>query len=416
MNWEKVNSFIDHFILFCFCVFVFFLPIAHTETIRAFSFGIPAGIWFLRMIFQRRWLAVKTPLDLPIILFTIVTALSLITAVDFRYSVHEYLEEWLSGILLFYLVVNNLREGQMKYLLGVLLIGNMVMVSCGIYDFFHRGGALFDYRVRAGSLHSGFYTFSVYLLTTIPYLLIAFFSLKRSAARLALALLLFLNFFALYLTHTRGAWVAMAVLLLGVGWKFWPKKWLLISAGIAVLIVYLFAPQKILLHHTGISPPGAPNDFIETSQARWELIKFSLEKIRENPFQMIGYGRGSFVKKYRDFYLQYKGAQLWHAHNVFLDVALQTGVQGLVLFFFLLYRILKFSYVSAAAENFPLRKLYFLSSFVMVISFFVVNLFDDCFIDDSALLFWFLVGAAVALKKATPRQESGGDLIQKQIG
>ncbi len=131
---------------------------------------------------------------------------------------------------------------------------------------------------------------------------------------------------------------------------------------------------------------------------------------------MIGYGRGSFVKKYRDFYLQYKGAQLWHAHNVFLDVALQTGVQGLVLFFFLLYRILKFSYVSAAAENFPLRKIYFLSSFVMVISFFVVNLFDDCFIDDSALLFWFLVGAAVALKKGTPRQESGGDLIQKQIG
>jgi O-antigen ligase len=408
MNWEKVNSGIDSFILFCFCVFVFFLPIAHTESIRAFSFGIPLGIWLLRMIFQRRWLAVKTPLDLPILLFTIVSALSLITAVDFRYSVHEYFGEWLSGILLFYLVANNVREEQMKYVLGALLLGNVVMVNYGIYDFFHRGGVLFDYQVRAKSLHSGFYTFSVYLLTTIPYLLTAFFFVKRSASRRVLLLLLFLNVWALYLTLTRGAWVAMAIVLLGVGWKLFSKKWLLFSAGAAVLTIFLFAPQKILIHHTEITSPGVPHGSIETSQARWELTKFSLEKIWENPFQMIGYGRGSFVKKYRDFFLQYEGAQLWHAHNVFFDVALQTGVQGLVFFLFLLYKLLRFLYVSAAGENSPLRKYYLLSSFLMVISFFLVNLFDDSFVDDSALLFWFLVGAAVALTKGTPGRFASG--------
>jgi hypothetical protein len=35
----------------------------------------------------------------------------------------------------------------------------------------------------------------------------------------------------------------------------------------------------------------------------------------------------------------------------------------------------------------------------MVISFFGRNLWDDFFVDDSALLFWLLSGAAVALEK-----------------
>jgi hypothetical protein len=58
------------------------------------------------------------------------------------------------------------------------------------------------------------------------------------------------------------------------------------------------------------------------------LTKFSLEKIGKNPFQMLGFGQRSFVKKYKDFYLKYKGAQLWHAHNTFLNISLQTGLQG----------------------------------------------------------------------------------------
>lgn len=35
----------------------------------------------------------------------------------------------------------------------------------------------------------------------------------------------------------------------------------------------------------------------------------------------------------------------------------------------------------------------------MIIAFFVRNLYDDFFIDDSALLFWFLSGAVLALRK-----------------
>ncbi len=37
-----------------------------------------------------------------------------------------------------------------------------------------------------------------------------------------------------------------------------------------------------------------------------------------------------------------------------------------------------------------------LATFMMIITFFVRNLSDDFFIDDSALLFWFLSGIVFA--------------------
>ena len=399
MNREKTAQGIDHFILFCFCVLVIFLPIRETESIRSFSMGIPLGLWIVKMILQRRWLKQKTPLDIPILLFTVVGALSLITAVDLRYSADEFQGEWLTGIVLFYLVVNNFREEQLKYLLGALLLGNLVMVSYGIFDFFYRGGSLFSYQVRAGSLHSGFGTFGTYLITILPYLLMAVFFVRKISNRLTLLLLLFLNFFALYLTHSRGSWVAAIVLLLLAGWRFLPKKILIVSLATAAVLFFFLAPQKIIKHHAGIISSGAPPTSIETGQARWELLKFSLEKIKENPFQMLGFGRRSFVKKYHDFYLQYKGALLWHAHNTFLNIALQTGIQGLVIFCFLIYKLIKYCSGRANLENSLLPKYFLLATLLMVITFFVRNLSDDFFIDDSSLLFWFLSGAAVSLRK-----------------
>ena len=105
----------------------------------------------------------------------------------------------------------------------------------------------------------------------------------------------------------------------------------------------------------------------------------------------------SFVKKYPDIYLQYKELQLWHAHNTFLDIAVQTGVQGIVFFLLFLYRLLNYCYQGSKEELFLLRRYFFLATFFMVIALFTRYLSDSFLYDDSALLFWFLIGMAMAL-------------------
>jgi putative inorganic carbon (HCO3(-)) transporter len=394
--------FIDGFLLFCLCVLVIFLPVAHTETIRAFSIGIPLGLWAVKMFVNRRALFSRTPADWALLLFTVVAALSVATAVDWRYSLEEFFGEWVLGVLLFYLVVSNVRPGQVKYILFALLAGNILMLSYGIYDFQRAGGELLSYKVRAGSLHSGFGTFATYLLTVLPYILAGVFLTREKTQRLLLALLAVLNFICLYLTHSRGSWVAAAVLVLLIGWRFLPRRTLLICAGLAGLGFFLLAPPGILRHDISIPGPATQGKAIETGGARWELTKFSLEEIRKNPFRMLGFGQRSFVKKFREFYLSYKGAQFWHAHNTFLNLALQTGVQGLVLFCFFLYRILGYYYRKSRQAEDPLLGFLSLAAFIMVISFFVRNLSDDFFADDSALLFWFLAGLALTKTGGAP--------------
>lgn len=396
----RILNGLDAVILFCLCVLVFFLPIAHTESIRSFSFLIPVGLWVIKMILERQWLMVRTPLDIPLALFTVCAALSLTTAVDVRYSGEEFVFEWLAGLLLFYLAASNLRPPHMKYVLGALLLGNLLMVNYGLYDFFHRGGHLLDYSYRAGSLHSGFSAFGTYLVTVLPYLLVAAFYLPSTGARICLGVLILLNVAALYLTHTRGVWIAAALLLFLTGWRFLPKIPVLLVAGGVALLVFFFAPKEVLQHHTEITPAQKETAALETMQARKEVTRFSLEKIRETPWRMLGYGRRSFVKQFGDFHEKYSGAQLWHAHNTFLNIALQTGIQGLAFFIFLLYKLMRYVYAGAKLCASPLAEFFLLATGLMIVGFFVRNLSDDFFVDDAALLFWFLTGGAVSLGRS----------------
>ncbi len=403
MTLDKVISRINQCILLCFCILLIFLPIAHTETVRAFSFGIPACLWIIKMILQRRWLFRKTPLDIPILLFSITGALSLVTAVDFRYSLDEYAGDWLTEVFLFYLVVNNIRDDQLKYLVGALLLGNLIMVTYGIYDFFHQGGIIFSYQpYRATSLHYHVGAFATYLMTLIPYLLVAFFLVGNRKTRLIILFLLSLNLFTLCITYSRGSWVALVILSLMVGWKFMPKKVFIPTMILGGLVAFLLSPQGFHYYYNRFT---VPNVYADGYYGRWLLAKFSLEKIAENPFRMLGYGRRSFVKQYPYLHQKYKGAQLWHAHVIFLNIWLQTGLQGLIFFIFLIYRILKFCYERGDLEISPQRKIFLLGTFMMVITFFVRNLSDDFFVDDSALFFWFLLGMAIFLGLRTASAE-----------
>jgi O-antigen ligase len=404
MERDRIIQHFDNIILSCLCVLVIFLPIAHTETIRAFSLGIPVGLWFLKSILSRRFLFTRTPADLPILLFTLVAGLSVITAVDPRYSLEEFIGEWIIGVFLFYMVVNNIRSEQVKYILGALLLGNVIMVSYGVFDFFRDGGLILQSKVRATSLHSGVGTFSTYLVTVIPYLMITLFFVPKNFKFFMLGILLGLNFFALALTYSRGSLVAIGGLLLLTGWRFLPRK------VFAILIVTLgiggsfLATERILAYYHRFTVPPPVGFTPDSYHGRWILSKFTLEQIRDNPFQMNGFGRRTFAKKFHDFVEQYKGAMMWHAHNTFLDLAIQTGLQGLVLFCFLLYKMLKYCQKMGKSGESPIIRYYSLATYLMIIAFFVRNFSDDFFVDDSALLFWLLCGMVFGLSKDIENQ------------
>ncbi len=60
--------------------------------------------------------------------------------------------------------------------------------------------------------------------------------------------------------------------------------------------------------------------------------------------------------------------------------------------------MLKFCLEKEKFGGVPVTRYYSLATFLMIITFFSRNLSDDFFIDDSALLYWFLCGMIFVLK------------------
>ena len=94
---------------------------------------------------------------------------------------------------------------------------------------------------------------------------------------------------------------------------------------------------------------------------------------------------------------------LMHAHNTFLNRALETGLPGLAAFILLLASVaVAFRRVARSAD--PGTAAIGAAGIALVAGVVLKNLTDDFFVRQNALLFWSLVGAG--LGAAAAREEA----------
>jgi len=394
---ERLFAIFNRIILFSLVVLILVLPVAHTAAIRAMAIIIPTILWITKMVIERRPLFIRTPLDIPILLFLLTAVISILTAVDPRYTVKVIKSDLLEPVLLFYLVVNNIkREDQAKTLFLFLCIGGAVMTVYGIYDFFIKGGSLVDHNpFRATSLHTDFQYFGTYLILVFPFLILGIFSFNAWGYRLPLILLTLLSIFATYITHTRAAWVAVFAEFTFLIFLLIRRKW--IPVAIITIIVFLaisLIPKKTLYREEGKVLVSSDITKVETSTAkRLVTWQFSLKEIAKNPFNGIGFGRDSFYKKYPE-----NSEALGHTHNAFIDLAFQTGIQGLIAFLLIIYFLLKTHWVRYREGKGDFISFLSVATMTMIIGYLTRNLFDSFLLDDPLLMFWLLNGVVVGLK------------------
>ncbi|MEW6409540.1 MAG: O-antigen ligase family protein [Nitrospirota bacterium] len=427
---EKINTInlIDNIILLCLMILIVVLPVAHTTTIRSITLFLPLLLLCYKMVLTKSLELKKTPLDIPIILFLLFSVISLFTAVDFEYSLREFRGEALKYFLLFYLIVNiDFDEERIKKIIAVFFGANVIMVIYGIVEFYYHGGILINPPnpiYMAKSLHSGGGTYSTYLITIFPFLFFAYYYMEKGILKLLLLILLLFNIFSIYITHNRGALIAVLVeiaIILVMTILFFKKKKLgYLILIMSIIVVVSLITDKSFFRGEITNMFAKSEDKVHTPlTARLDVWKFTIKKITEDPLKGTGFGRMSFYKKYPQFRKKY--GHMWHTHNTFLDIAIQLGVLGLIAFLWLIFRVLKINW-RLARDSLGFRpeaqsegkdrpalnqvqgslssrfKTYFgLSTFVMVIGFFMRNMFDDFYVDDSAMLFWFLIGLSVVL-------------------
>lgn len=192
---------------------------------------------------------------------------------------------------------------------------------------------------------------------------------------------------ALYLTYSRGAWVAVVVALFFVA-ALRGKGWFL--AGLAALAAAVLALLALLPVERLISS--------ETSLQRLRLWKAALEMIGDQP--VLGVGLDNFLYRYS----RYMDPEAWaepnlsHPHNIILDFWTRTGILGMMSMAWLqvvfwrgslgLYRRLAPGPGRAAA----------LGLMASMVGFLVHGFIDNSFfLIDLAFIFWLTYGLVIAM-------------------
>lgn len=400
---ERQIERIDAVILWCFMGLVVVLPIAHIISIREFLIYIPVALWLYKlalarfkrgMALERRPVFEANHLILPMLLFALAAALSLFTAVDFNYSLRQLLTKLTVDFMLFFLAFNNVREVKdVRRILLALIIG---CTAQGVYSFirffFIDGGSLASFTVKAGGLTGGYITYSVLIITVLPF--IAYMMLTSvGGRRLFYAACLLLNTFMIYLTFQRGALVAFFAQ--GVIFLLLLRRWWLCVMFVAAAFLSVYVLPANIVHHGSKGVDFANEkikDYGNTANARVAVWRVALKQVAEHPFHGAGLGRYSFAAKYS----QFRRTDIWHTHNTFLNTAVQLGLQGLAALLFILWRIGR-TYWIGIKEGEGGTRLLFIAFFVFAFGFFTRNMFDDLFVDDNSEMFWFLTGLAFAV-------------------
>jgi putative inorganic carbon (HCO3(-)) transporter len=209
----------------------------------------------------------------------------------------------------------------------------------------------------------------------------------------------------LVLTQSRSAWLAFAsclVVLVALRWRW---GWLAIALAVAgtILVIERFGATRLM---DALLAGGS----IAGVEGRIEIWLRSLFMIRDFPFTGIGMGDfGHVVDTFYPFYI-YKAGEVPHAHNLFLQIAVDLGIPGLIAWLSLLFVVTVTAWQSYRyGQHFGAHWMAGLSAGLLLsqIALVLHGLTDAVTwgIVRSAPLVWFMWGLAVACANLIARAQ-----------
>ncbi len=371
---------------------IFVLPFPlHTATWESLGLSISLLTWIYGLLRKKGKFSFHG-LGLPLLAWWGIVLFSSLHSANPSYSFHEVKDEILKQTLLFLLVVNALRSEDSRFLLYPFLLSNFFVSLFTLYGFF--SGILTEYG-RATGTYLSYSRTAMYYIFALPLLYTVLLSYPDKRLRRISLFLFLLSLLSLTLTFTRGAWLVTFFSLLFLSLRKNPRLCLLLTGG--VLILLLFAPVRERVRESLQFKRGM-NAILSQRVGLW---KNALIIIRDNPVSGVGYGPNIFryIKDKYDVTNRVSRDQQPDAHNLYLQIAVETGLTGISIFLFLLFsfwrRILP--KVKRLQEGWNRELLYgVLTALGAILLYGLVGYFYE---DRNGLFFWLYISWAILLTK-----------------
>jgi O-antigen ligase len=330
--------------------------------------GFTLAAWVLGGLAKREFVIPRSPLLIPLALFVGWAAITMLWAPDLVFGLPEVIK-WIEIILVMLLAIDVAQRRGVHWILTGVFAAATLQALVGIYEARVRGVGPLGFQLSAG-VYRAYGTFEqpnpfagfIGMVLPIAITVAAYYgaraahsliarSLSRfthDTIRLALYIVVTVLLAAgLYLSFSRGAWLGAAAAI-GAVIVFAPRRlWIGLALGAVALIGLITLSSAGLLPSAiserladagtlleihdvrGVAINDANYALIER-QAHWQA---ALNMLTDQPWTGVGFSN------YQPVYEQYRllnwPMPLGHAHNIYLNVAAETGVIGLGLYLLL---------------------------------------------------------------------------------
>jgi O-antigen ligase len=409
----------DRLILVCVIIAAFIMPIErHHEGVKNIAVFLPLSLALVKYALERRnplrvWRF--TPVHYALFLYLGVCALTGVVSIAPQISLEFFRKELLAVLFLFVVITGEIREPRkIRWIVWAFLAGGLCAILYTTIGCFY---SLEDKLVTHGRLSGTFRNpnrYAQYLLILSSLIVACFAMTKSKTWRAALGLFFLAALSHLFWTLSRAGWLALLPTMLVYSIACFSGK-LGISrryaivpiAGVLILFGAVLARPRGYARITG--------GFI--GDERLLIYRGGLKVFLAHPILGLGYGDEVFELSYgydddgkRIRYMP-EEAKVAHsaAHNIFLQVAAETGAVGLVCFVLLHWLIFRGAWRAFRICQDPERcwlLLWGLSTFVAVFS---IGQVHTLYRDRNLLIIWIVFGICHALQHnpAPPEDQSG---------
>lgn len=332
-----------------------------------------------------------TPANFLILLFTITIVANTFLSLSPKGSFRDFIIHSVAiGIL--FMLVHSKKSKKDIYLISVFFTITATIVSVyGIYQFFNgvpMGSGWVDVsqnpdiKVRVYSVFENPNILAEYLIMVIPMSVALFFYSNSYMKKAFFALATIIMLVCDGMTYARGSWLGLAfsiaLFILLVDFK---KLFLLIPLSIGSLF---FMPSSILQR---IRTIGSLKD--SSFIYRFNTLNMSMEILKDYWFSGIGIGYLTF-REVAPFYI--RTMDPYHTHNTYLQIAIELGIVGILLFLALMFVIFKMGVKSILNTKSEFTK-YFTAASIASLSAILINGVAEHILYNPKimLLFWFVV-------------------------
>lgn len=329
----KIQYYLDFFIEHCILAVAFFLPLS--LVMSSVCLGIGTILWLGKMLIMRRLYVKRTPYDSLIVLLVLLGAVSIWSSPDRGFSFYNYYHLMGRYVLIYYLVINNMHSlDQMKRLIWTVLSSALVVTLYGFYQYIYGvnisaaewvdGDQFPDLKVRVFSTLENPNLLAGFLMVIMAMASgLALHTAQKKSKLILFALVVTLGI-CLVLTYSRGAWLSILAVIIVYGFLYNRKIfWFLLIVPFVLLIAKDALVERIL---------SIANPTDTSSTLRLALWESTAAMIMDKPLLGIGWGAYWMVYPEYDFFLQDSGAKIFHAHNMYLNIAAEIGIPGLLVF------------------------------------------------------------------------------------